>query len=96
MYEAPAYWELKKHIGHWEAIRRYVDLARTFRSMAYGGDLTLSSGPAGYGGNDHEVTLRDSLRTDALEFLAEQCEETALKISNSPPKNFNVREACKV
>lgn len=96
MYESPAYWELKKQIQHWETVRRFVDLARTFRSMAYGGDLTISSEPSQHGSGGHEVTLRDSMRTDALEYLASQCEVLALKINTSKPKDVDVSEACKV
>jgi hypothetical protein len=97
MYESPAYWELKKEISHWKTVREYIDLARTFRSMAYGESLTLSSENGPYTADSkHSVTLRDSLRADCLNFLAQRCEDLAVKIAEAEPKPFDIREACKV
>lgn len=97
MYESPAYWELKKTITHWQTVQRYIDLARTFRSMAYGATLELRSTNGMYDtDNAHELVLKDSLKKDLLEFAAKACEETAVKIAASPPKEFDVMEACKI
>lgn len=97
MYESPAYWELNKHITHWKTVREYIDLARTFRSMAYGSSLTLSSQNGPYTSDAaHTVTLKDSLRVDCLHFLAQQCEDLAVSVSEGEPKPFDIRKACKV
>lgn len=98
MYESPAYWELKKTIAHYETVQRYVDLARTFRSMTYGDTLKLASTRSRFQelDADHELTLSDSLKNDLLVFAAERCEQTAVKIAAESPKSFDVGEACKV
>jgi hypothetical protein len=97
MYKADAYHKLERHITHLETVRRYVDLARTFRSMAYGGTLSLSSTNGQYSHDSaHEVTLTDSLRTDALNFLAQRCEDIAAKLDAGESPNIDIREACKV
>lgn len=96
MYEAPEYWELKKTITHWETVRRYIDLARTFRSMSYHDELKLESRGRFGASEGHELTLSDSLKTDVLSFLADRCEDVAAKIAATPPEGFDVRRACKV
>jgi hypothetical protein len=97
MYESPAYHSFKRTITHWEAVKRYVDLARTFRSMIYAPTLTLRSDCDVYGhGQAHTVELKDSLRTDALKFLAQRCEDIAAKMLEGEPEKIDVREASKV
>lgn len=96
MYESPEYHKMTVHLRHWESVRRYVDLARTFRSMTYGGDLVLETEPSHVNMGAHRVELSDSLRKDALAFLADRCEETAAKMMNESPLQIDIRAACKV
>lgn len=95
MYESPAYWDLKKHLAHFETMKRYIDLARTFRSLAYADKLTLS-GTKQFDDEEISVTVSDSLRKDILEFAASRCEEVAKKIGDQPPQGLDVAAACKI
>lgn len=96
MYESPAYHDLKINIAHWKTVQEYVDLARTFRSMAYGESLTLSSSRQFGTREEQSVTIMNSLRTDVLKFLAERCEDIAAKLDSGHSPSLDIRAACKV
>lgn len=98
MYESPAYWELQKTISHWESMRRYADLARTFRTMAYDQSLTLetkNTSPCDQR-EGHSITIGDTLKNKLLRLAAEHCEELAVQIAAEPPKSFDIAAACRV
>lgn len=98
MYQSPAYWELEKTISHWETIKSYIDLARKLRSMSYNDTLILKSCDTGTFSSHEELglELKSSLKTDMLKYAADRCEEIAVKLAESEPKTFDIKEACKV
>lgn len=98
MYESPAYGDLKKVVEHWAAIKSSVDLARKFRHMTYGGQVTLASdpGPHSIAGAGETVLLGGGFGKEILEWAAKRCDERAAELISSTLPAIDIAAAAKV
>lgn len=98
-YKSADYHNLEAQISRLERAKDLIDIAKTFRSMKFGGSMTLSTASKMYQPADfgvHEVTLTDGrLKHMTLDMLAEYFMAEADKVLGEEVKDFDVRGAAK-
>ncbi len=98
-YKSQSYHALEAQISRLDRAKDLIDTAKTFRSMKFGGSMTVSTGSKMYQPSDfgvHSVTLKDGhLKQKTLDMLAEYFEVEAEKVMAEEVKDFDVKEATK-
>lgn len=97
MYQSPDYWKLEARIAHWDKIKRYVDLARTFRAMRYSDTLTIASNKTMYvPHSEHQVILQNVMRVELCDYMADRFETLARTAAQETEEAVDIKGACSV